>query len=38
LDPLAPVPEPATVWLALGGLGVMAWLARRRAATLAQAR
>jgi hypothetical protein len=38
LDPLAPVPEPATVWLALGGLGVMAWLARRRAATLSASR
>jgi hypothetical protein len=32
------VPEPATVWLALGGLGVMAWLGRRRAATLSASR
>jgi uncharacterized protein (TIGR03382 family) len=38
LNPLAPVPEPATSWLALGGLGVLGWLARRRVFSAAAAR
>lgn len=29
---LAPVPEPESIALLLGGLGVMSWFARRRAA------